>query len=71
MPRKKLIQREMKIRIIVEELFYFIGAALVASLVLELIQSRIVQAYVNICWPILAWLICGLVLLFLPREEKD
>lgn len=59
----------MKMRIIIEELFCFIGSAMIVFFGMELLWPRIVLAYFNYTWLILVWLLAGIILLFLPREE--
>ncbi len=56
-------------RIIIEELFCFIGSAMIVFFGMELLWPRIVLAYFNYTWLILVWLLAGIILLFLPREE--
>ena len=60
----------MRLRIIFEELFYFLGASLAVFFAMEIFWPRIVQAYLNISWLLLFWLATGIYLL-LTQEKRD
>lgn len=46
-----------------EEAFYFLGAALLAGVVLEIVWPRIIIAYFNLNWLLALWLASGIVVL--------
>jgi hypothetical protein len=58
----------MKIKIVIQELFYFFTVALVIFVLMELIRPRIVLAYFNLSWLILAWMLSGLAVLIWARK---
>ena len=60
----------MKTKIIIQEIFYFLSAALIIFSLMEIFRPRIVLAYLNINWLFLFWFIFAVVMLFLPDEEK-
>jgi hypothetical protein len=60
----------MKIKIIIQELFYFLTISLAVFFVMELIKPRMVLAYLNLNWLFLFWLAAGIAILFLPKQEK-
>ncbi|MDD5527691.1 MAG: hypothetical protein PHO56_01800 [Patescibacteria group bacterium] len=60
----------MKSKIIIEELFYFLSASLAVFFPMELFWPRIVLAYLNLNWLVLLWVIAGVAVLILPREDK-
>jgi|WetSurMetagenome_2_1015567.scaffolds.fasta_scaffold39640_3 hypothetical protein len=60
----------MKIKVIIQELFYFLTAALVIFFLMELVRPRIVLAYFNLSWLILAWILSGLAVLIWARNDS-
>ncbi len=53
----------MDVKLIKEELFYFLSFTLITFFILEIISPNIVLAYFNLNWLFVAWLIAGIVLL--------
>jgi hypothetical protein len=60
----------MKIKIIIQEIFYFLSACLAAFFLMEILQPRIVLAYLNLNWLFLFWLLVAIAMLFLPNEDE-
>jgi len=60
----------MKTKIIIQETFYFLSAALIIFSLMEIFRPRIVLAYLNLNWLFLFWFIFAIAMLFLPDEEK-
>lgn len=58
-----------KSQIFFEELFVALTVSLVVFGVMELIQPRIVLAYINLSYLLLAWLVVGIFCLFINKEE--
>lgn len=54
---------------IAEELFIALTVSLVVFVVMELIQPRIVLAYINLSWLFLAWLVFGFLCLFISKDK--
>jgi hypothetical protein len=67
---KSLVPNNMKLIIVVREIFYFLTISLLVFFAMELIKPRMVLAYVNLNWLLLFWLLTGIAVLFLSREEK-
>lgn len=59
MAKDKIMDR----KIIKQEIFYFLSAAMVLFVVMELLWPRVVLAYFNLNWLLLIWLIAGTWLL--------
>ena len=53
---------------ILEEIFYVLTGALVIFVIMEIVWSGIVLAYININWVLIFWLIS--VILLLTRKEE-
>jgi cytochrome c oxidase subunit IV len=60
-----------RIKIIVNELFYVLTAALVIFCVMELAWERIVLSYININWVLILWLIDVMVLLGINNKKDN
>jgi hypothetical protein len=59
-----------KVKIIVEEIFFALTVSLVVFGILELIKPRIVLAYLDLNYLLLAWLIFGIILLKIGDKNK-
>jgi hypothetical protein len=59
----------MKARIILEELFFALTVSILVFGVLELIRPRLVLAYINLDWLVLAWLFASAYLLFTNKNK--
>jgi hypothetical protein len=60
-----------KFRLITEELFYALTAALLVFGILEFIKPRLVLAYFNLNYLLLAWLIFGIILLKTSDKDRE
>jgi hypothetical protein len=65
---KELISN-LKFQIFFEEIFIFLTVSLAVFAVMELIQPRIVLAYINLSWLLLAWLVFGFLCLFVNKDK--
>jgi hypothetical protein len=59
----------MKIKIIGQEIFYFLTASLIVFSLMEFIKPRIVLAYFNLSWLVLVWLVSALAVLLIDRRR--
>lgn len=50
-------------KILIEELFYVLTAALVIFILMELLWPGIILAYINLNWVLILWLIIGIVVI--------
>jgi hypothetical protein len=57
------------INVIFEELFYVLTGALVVFVILEVVWSNIVLAYLNINYLLLIWLFAGIMVLLTGRNK--
>ncbi|MCX6796446.1 MAG: hypothetical protein NTW06_03020, partial [Candidatus Falkowbacteria bacterium] len=55
---------------ILEEIFYVLTGALVIFVIMEIVWSGIVLAYININWVLIFWLINVILLLTNKKEIK-
>jgi hypothetical protein len=60
----------MRTKILIQEIFYFLSVSLAVFFLMELIKPRIVLAYFNLSWLILAWLVFGILCLFISGVEE-
>jgi hypothetical protein len=58
-----------KLKILIEELFYALTVSLAIFGVMEIIRPRLVLAYINLSWLLLAWLVIGVLYLFIDKNK--
>jgi hypothetical protein len=59
----KTIRQTPILKIIKQEIFYFLSILLAAFIVLEVIWPNIILVYLNLNWLLVLWLISGITLL--------
>ncbi|HTX87285.1 MAG TPA: hypothetical protein VMC41_04455 [Candidatus Nanoarchaeia archaeon] len=59
----------MRIKILIQELFYFLTASLLVFFAMEEIWPRIVLSYFNLNYLLLAWLAIGIILLKINKGK--
>ena len=59
----------MKLKILIQELFYFLSVSLAIFFLMELVWPRVVLAYFNLNYLLLAWLIIGIILIVFFRKK--
>ena len=63
-------KRDIKIIIVLEEIFRILGLALLIFIVLEMIKPRLILAYLNLNFLLLVWLAIGILILVLIKKNK-
>ena len=53
-----------------EELFYVLSGAFLVLSLMEFIWDRVVLSYININWVLIAWLITGIIVLIITKNEN-
>lgn len=53
-----------------KELFYTLTGAVLIFVIMEILWPGIVLAYININWVLIFWLVVGIVILVVDREQK-
>lgn len=56
-------------QVFILELFYFLSILLVVFVILELFWPRIILAYINLNYVLLIWLLNGIILLLVKKED--
>ena len=62
--------RNNKLIIFLEESFRILGLAFLSFIILELVQPKIVLAYLNLNFLLLLWLALGILILVLIKKNK-
>jgi hypothetical protein len=63
-------KRDIKIIIVLEEIFRILGLALLSFIILEMIKLKVVLAYINLNFLLLVWLAIGILILVLIKKNK-